>query len=104
MKTALLALAVPVGLVGCAPTTMAPEDPAQAAEQVAATVVARVYPGLSTTATANCVRDHATTEELASLAGSAGNVGGAPQILTLTILDRPATDACLRANGIMLGN
>jgi len=91
----LLALAACVGL--------SPEQEAQAAEQVASTVIARVYPGISVGPVANCVRDNATPEERRALASYAGDVvGGDAQIITLRIIDRLETDECIRANGIIL--
>ncbi|MEM1272883.1 MAG: hypothetical protein AAGF88_03645 [Pseudomonadota bacterium] len=82
--------------------SLSPEEEAQAAEQVAATVVSRVYPGLSVAPVANCVRDNATRDERRALASYRNNVGGEAQIITLRIIDRPETNACVRANGIIL--
>ncbi|MEM9319292.1 MAG: hypothetical protein AAGA70_09835 [Pseudomonadota bacterium] len=97
----LLMAAMPL-LVGCAGLT--PAEEAQAAEQVASTVIARVYPGINVPPMASCVRDNATADELSSLASYRDQViGGAAQELTLRIVDRAETDACIRANGIILG-
>lgn len=97
-----LAFLAPLVLVAC--VGLSPEEEAQAAEQVAATVIGRVYPGINVAAMANCVRDNASAAELSALASFRdGVVGSDAQIITLRIIDRPETDACIRANGIILG-
>ena len=97
MKRFLLCL--PLALSAC----VSAEQEAQTAEQVVATVIARVYPGMSVTPVANCVRDNATADELRALAGYRDAVGSDAQIITLRIIDRPDTDDCIRSNGITLG-
>lgn len=95
---ATLALAT---LTAC--VSLSPEEEAQAAEQVAGTVVSRVYPGINVNAMANCVRENATAAELSALASYRDTVVGSDaQILTLRIVDRPETNTCARANGIIL--
>lgn len=100
-STILIAAALTTGISGC--VSLSPEETAQAAEQVAATIAGRVYPGISTGLVANCVRDNASAEELSALASHRDNIGGAAQVLVLEIVDRAETDACLRSNGIILG-
>ncbi|MEL6533347.1 MAG: hypothetical protein AAFN09_09575 [Pseudomonadota bacterium] len=87
-----------IALTGC----VSASEMAQRAEQVSATVIARLYPGMSTAPAANCVRDNATEAELRTLAGSSGAVGSDAQIVVLGILDRPTTITCLSDNGITL--
>lgn len=102
VSTALLLLTC-AGLTGCAGATLSPVEEAQAAEAVAATVIARVYPGIRVDPLANCVSDNATPAELTTLASYRdGVIGNDAQVLTLQIIDRPATDACARANGLIL--
>jgi len=98
MRFALVSLLV---LAVCA--SFSSEGEAQAAEQAAATAIARVHPGIGVPPVANCVRDHAPPDEIAALANHAhGALDGDTRALNLRIIDRPETDACIRANGIIL--
>ena len=71
-------------------------------DAVMATVIQRIYPGLSVEPTRDCIRANATDAELRTMAESADFVGGVAQSTVLTVIDRPETGACLRARGITL--
>jgi type IV secretory pathway TrbL component len=90
-----------LALAACAPTAtvepVAPTAPSAAA----------VAPGLDVNATATCVRENATEGELALMAiGSDATASAAAktqaQTVTATVLQRPATLACLQAAGVQL--
>lgn len=90
-----------VALAACAPVaTVEPVAPA-------APPAAAVAPGLDVNATATCVRQNATEGELALMAiGSDASATAAAksqaQTVTATVLQRPATLACLQAAGVQL--
>ncbi len=101
MTPRIICLLTALTLSAC--VSLSPEQQAQAAEQVASTVIARVYPGINVPPVANCVRDNATADELRALASYRDQVvGGDAQIITLRIIDRLETDDCIRSNGILL--
>jgi hypothetical protein len=93
--------AVLLALAACAPVaTVEPVAPA-------APPAAAVVPGLDVNATATCVRENATEGELALMAiGSDATATAAAktqaQTVTATVLQRPATLACLQAAGVQL--
>jgi hypothetical protein len=93
--------AILLALAACAPVaTVEPVAPA-------APSAAAVAPGLDVNATATCVRENATEGELALMAiGSDATASAAAksqaQTVTATVLQRPATLACLQAAGVQL--
>ncbi|MEM9754607.1 MAG: hypothetical protein AAF914_01365 [Pseudomonadota bacterium] len=94
------ALAATVATVPLLSGCLAGPSP-EVAGAVAQAAVMRVYPGLSAEPVVGCILENATQNEVSALAAAADDVSAA-QILTLSILDRPATDACLRTRGITL--
>jgi hypothetical protein len=96
-----ISLIAALALAACAPVaTVEPVAPA-------APSAAAVAPGLDVNATATCVRENATEGELALMAiGSDATATAAAktqaQTVTATVLQRPATLACLQAAGVQL--
>ena len=91
-----------VFVLGLALTACVSTGPEEASITIQ-TVTERVYPGMSTRPVIDCVLANATADEIERLGEAYLRVDGATQVLALQIIDRPETDACLRARGITLG-
>lgn len=85
-------------LAACSPQVMAQKINARAAETVVRPVVGKGLTGAQADVATRCVLDNATPVELQMLARDVGvEAGSLTEQRVLTIIQRPATSACISA-------
>lgn len=95
---ALLPLVATLLLAACSPQVMATKINTRAAESVVRPVVSKGLTGAQADLATRCVIDNATPEELALLARDVGvEAGTMTEQRVLSIIQRPATSACISA-------